>query len=287
MEHRGSHRASGYTGAIALLPDEIPALTRVVQGLAVYDVVAPTFYGLTIPAERQSEIHIRPTEKLLERVHAMDDRPLSIARPVDKRLVSRCRHFVLLLLGMLRAKQIPARARCGFGSYFNPPYFEDHWVCEYWNAAEARWILADPQIDEVWRTQLRIDHDVLNVPRDRFLVAADAWTRCRAGDADPARFGIQFGGLRGLWFVAGNLIRDLAALNKVEMLPWDVWGAQPRSDDPLDDELLVFFDGLAELTREPDVAFDDLRELYASDERVRVPQTVFNAIANRPEPSEA
>ena len=279
--------AGRYARTFDALPDEIPALTRVVQGLAVYDVVAPTFYGLTIPAERQNEIHLRPIEKLLERVHAMDDRPLSIARPVDKRLVSRCRHFALLLLGMLRAKQIPARARCGFGSYFNPPYFEDHWVCEHWSAAEARWILVDPQIDEVWRTQLRIDHDVLNVPRDRFLVAADAWTRCRAGDADPTRFGIQFGGLRGLWFVAGNLIRDLAALNKVEMLPWDVWGAQPRSNEPLDDEQLAFFDGLAELTREPEVAFDDLREVYASDARVRVPQTVFNAIANRPEPSEA
>jgi DNA invertase Pin-like site-specific DNA recombinase len=41
-------------------------------------------------------------------------------------------------------------------------------VCEIWNAAKRRWLLADPQFDEVWRKALEIDHDVLDVPRDRF-----------------------------------------------------------------------------------------------------------------------
>ena len=30
--------------------------------------------------------------------------------------------------------------------------------------------------------------------------------------------------MRGLWFIAGNLIRDAAALNNMETLPWDVGG---------------------------------------------------------------
>src|SRR5262245_53343946 len=111
---------------------------------------------------------------------------------------------------MLRAKRVSARARCGFGAYFNPPYFEDHWVCEYWHAAESRWALADPQFDEVWRAELDIDHDILDVPRDRFLVAGDGWAECREGRADPSMFGIQFADFRGLWFIAGSIIRDLA-----------------------------------------------------------------------------
>jgi len=37
----------------------------------------------------------------------------------------------------------------------------------------------------------------------------------------------------------------LAALNKMEMLPWDVWGAQPQPDESLDEERLAFFDRLA------------------------------------------
>jgi hypothetical protein len=89
-------------------------------------------------------------------------------------------------------------------------------------------VLVDAQFDEVWRNKLSIEHDILDVPRDRFLVAADAWTQCRAGNADPGKFGIGFVHMHGLWYIAENLVRDLAALNKIEPLPWDVWGAQPK-----------------------------------------------------------
>jgi transglutaminase-like putative cysteine protease len=80
---------------------------------------------------------------------------------------------------MLRSKRIPARVRCGFGTYLNAGFFEDHVVCEFWDAAERRWLLVDPQFDEVWRKALEIDHDVLNVPRDRFLIAAVGTTGAR------------------------------------------------------------------------------------------------------------
>jgi hypothetical protein len=243
----------------------------------------PTFYGFSIPEGRRSEIHIRPMEKMRERLLALEERELTVSRPVDRRLVGRCHHFMLFLIAILRAKGVSARGRCGFGAYFNPPYFEDHWVCEYWNADQQRWILVDTQFDEVWRAKLNIKHDILDVPRDQFLVAADAWIRCRRGEADPSKFGIDFAGLRGLWFIAGSLVRDVAALNKMEMLPWDVWGAQPRAEQPVEDEQLAFFDRLAAITCAPDSSFDELRDFYAKDDRLRVPSTVFNALLNRPE----
>jgi molybdopterin converting factor small subunit len=265
------------------LPGDIGVLAGIVQGLAVHEFVASEFYGFDVPEERKGESHIRRVEAMLDRILAIAPRPLSVARPPEKRLVGVCHHFVLLLVAMLRAHGVPARARCGFGSYFNPPYFEDHWVCEYWEAAAGRWALADPQFDEVWRSQLRIDHDVLDVPRDRFLVAGDAWERCRAGQGDPARFGIIKGNLRGLWFIAGDLVRDLAALNKVETLPWDVWGAMPGPDAPLRDEQLALFDRLAALTQKPDASFAEVRGLYEDDGRLRVPGTVFNSLLQRQE----
>ena len=46
---------------------------------------------------------------------------------------------------------------------------------------------------------------------------------------------------------------------------------------------LAFFDHLATITADPDAAFDELRESYEKDERLRVPATVFNALLNRPE----
>jgi transglutaminase-like putative cysteine protease len=52
---------------------------------------------------------------------------ISTARPPQKRLVGVCHHPMLLLVAMLRAQGVPARARSGFGSYFNPGFFEDHW----------------------------------------------------------------------------------------------------------------------------------------------------------------
>jgi Transglutaminase-like superfamily len=266
------------------LPNDATALSRIVQGLGIYDVVARDFYGFEPPADRLNEIHPRPIAKRLARIVELDDRPLQIARKPEDRVLGRCNSFALLLVSMLRAKGVPARSRCGFAAYFNPPDFEDHWVCEYWDAQERRWRLADPQIDEVWRRRLNIRFDTLDLPRTQFLMAAEAWRRCRRGEADERRFGISFAGLRGLWFVAGSVVRDTAALNKMEMAPWDVWGAQPGPQEEFD---LAFFDDLAALTRDPDGAFTDVRRRYKEDDRLRVPATVFNALNERREAIDA
>jgi hypothetical protein len=222
MTSTGNHAA-----LIELLPDDVGQLVRIIHGLAIYDVVASDFYGVQLRDDRQADIHTRPFAAMLDRLMAIEGHPLAQPRPPDKRLACRCRNYTLFLVAPLRAMGVPARARCGFAAYFNPGHYEDHWVCEYWNASEERWQLVDPQLDEVWRTQLGIDFDVLDVPRDQFLVAADAWRRCRADGDHAQQFGISFAHLYGLWFIAGNLIRDLAALNKMEMHPWDIWGAQP------------------------------------------------------------
>jgi hypothetical protein len=282
--HAGPMTSAGkHADLLERLPNDLETLVGVVQGLAIHEFVAPSFYGATITDERRSESHIRPVEEMLDRILAMDDGPLTISRPPERRLVGVCRHFMVLLLAMLRAKRIPARGRCGFGTYFNPGFFEDHVVCEYWNAAEERWVLVDPQFDEVWRKRLGIGHDVLDVPRDRFLVAADAWNECRAREADPNKFGISNGNLRGLWFIAGNLIHDVATLNRMEMLRWDAWGGMPRPDQSLKEDQISPYDALAMVTDAPDQSFDELRRLYESDDRLRVSTAVFNSLLNRAE----
>jgi transglutaminase superfamily protein len=259
------------------------ALSRVIQGLGIYDVVARDFYGFDPPKDRLSEIHLRPIARRLARIVELDARPLHLARPPERRVLGRCNSFALMLVSMLRAKGVPARSRCGFAAYFNAPNFEDHWVCEYWDARERRWRLVDPQIDEVWRRRLDIRFDTLDLPRTQFLTAAEAWRRCRSGEPDE-RFGISFAGLRGLWFVAGSLIRDMAALNKMEMAPWDVWGAQPPPGQEFD---LGFFDELAALTHDPDGAFAEVRRRYEEGADLRVPPTVFNALNQQHEAIDA
>ena len=265
------------------LPSGAPGITRTVQGLLIYEHVAKEFYGVDLSEPRRAESHIRPVEKIVDAILALDSRPLSLARPPEKRLAGICRHFALLAIAMFRARGVPARMRCGFGTYFNPPFFEDHVVCEYWNAGENRWVLIDPQFDAVWLRHFDLDHDILDVPHDRFLVAAEAWRRCRSGDAEPGRFGIAFHDLRGLWFVAGSLVREVAALNKHELLPWDMWGAQPGINAALDAGELAFFDRLAALAIAPDKNFSELREVFAGDDRLRLTGTVFNAQRRRDE----
>jgi hypothetical protein len=275
--------AGRHAQAIAKLPDDVGALAEIIQGLAIHLYMAEA-YGFRVPEGRKAEAHIRHADKILARILALDDRPLTAARPPEKRVVGVCHHFALLMTAMLRAKGIPARYRCGFGAFFNPPFFEDHVLCEYWNADEARWIQVDPQLDAVWRGALKFTFDPLDVPRDQFLLSTDAWALCRTGKADPARFGIFVGDLRGLWFIAASLVRDIAALNKTELLPWDCWGIMPHPGQELDAGQLAFFDRLAAIAAQPDASHQELRALYEKDERVRVPKTVFSALLNRPEP---
>jgi hypothetical protein len=264
------------------LPQDVSALAGLVPGLSIHEYMAAE-YGVTIPEDRKRETHIRSLDRMLDRILDLDGRPLAERRPPDMRLVGVCNHFAVLFVGMLRAKGIPARARWGFGSYFNPPFFEDHVLGEYWNAEEARWVRADAQLDEMFRKALKLDFNTLDVPQDRFVIAGDAWVECRAGRADASKYGIFKGDLRGLWFIGCSLVKEVAALNKMELLPWDTWGAMPKPGSTLSADQLRFFDRLAELTRAPDPAFAELRKLYDGDDRVRVPAQVFNSLLNRNE----
>jgi transglutaminase-like putative cysteine protease len=84
-----------------------------------------------------------------------------------------------MLAAMLRAKGIPARARCGFGTYFTPGRWEDHWVCEYWHNTAQQWIMVDAQLDAVQQEVLQITFDPLNMAPGHFVLAGEAWQLCR------------------------------------------------------------------------------------------------------------
>jgi hypothetical protein len=273
--------ALSHAGRQARLLEDLPrdpaALARIVQGLLMHEHVAPA-YGLKLSAEQHAQAHVRSVEEMLQAIATRDPRPLSAARAEGERQVGVCRHFTLMHVAMLRSHGVAARARCGFGAYFEKGKFVDHWVTEYWNEPAKRWVLLDPQLDARQRDLFRIAFDPLDVPRDQFLVAGDAWRLCRAGKADPQSFGIL--DMHGLWFIAGNVVRDLAALNNREMLPWDVWGPMTQDDAEVD---IALIDRLAELTHDPDAHFAELRAAYDKGPPLSVPTTVFNAVLNRAE----
>jgi len=244
------------------------SLCQVVQGLMVHIFWAER-HGLKLSDERKQEVELRWVTRMLARIRELDDRPLTQARPLDKKLVGNCRDHTTLLCAILRHQGVPARARCGFAAYFLPNHFEDHWVAEYWNESKQRWMMVDAQLDALQRDQLHIQFDPLDVPSDQFLTGGRAWQMCRAGQADPETFGILH--MHGMWFIRGDLGRDFLALNKIEILPWDGWGILYQDEKALTDEDRAFLDHIAALTVAGDAQFEQIRSLYESDERLRMP----------------
>ncbi len=270
--------APAYRLVMGALPDDVPALVRAVRGLMVHVFWADR-YGLSLSPERQGEVQLRYSSAQLARIFELDARPLSVERPPERRLVGNCRDFSTLLAMLLRELGVPARARCGFGRYFLPNHFEDHWVCEYWNAAQTRWVLVDAQVDALQQAVLQTDFDTLDVPRDQFIVAGKAWQMCRAGRANPNNFGIF--DMHGYWFIRGNLARDVAALNKVEMLPWDGWGIGDTPDSTLTPDDYAALDYAAALTAADQPDFAALRVLDA-DARFHVPARISSYLKDGP-----
>ncbi len=262
-----------YRSQIEKLPGDVASLTALTHALVVHEHMAPA-YGVVLSDEDRSSVQHRSIEQLLDHIMSRDDRTLDHPRAAAKRVPGNCWHFVTLLVAMLRVHGTPARARCGFANYFNQSIFEDHWVCEYWHAEQQRWILVDAQIDEMQRVLFAIDFDPLDVPREHFLVAGQAWARCRAGTADPEAFGLSITKRFGSWYVASNLMRDAAALQGMEMLPDDTWAAMPGPDQPVGDELAALFDYLATVTQAPDTTVTERRQL-SRDDRLRLPDPEF------------
>ena len=253
------------------LPTEVPTLRRVVQGILIHVFWAER-YGVTLSEERSGEVQLRWVKRMLRRVRELDDRPLTDARPPEARAVGNCRDFSVMLCAMLRHQGVPARARCGFGAYFTPGKYEDHWVCEYWRVDEERWVLVDAQLDELQCEALRIGFDPCDVPRDQFLPGGRAWQLCRSGEADPDDFGIF--DMHGLWFVLGDLGRDVASLNRMELLPWDGWGIVDGEDRDYSEEEWDLLDRAAALSLADNAAFPELRAIYENDARLRVPSSI-------------
>src|SRR5207247_789901 len=170
--------------------------------------------GWRPPKDRHPEIDTRRVRAMLARLAALDPRPLAEARPPERRLVDCCRDFTVLLCAMARHHGIPIRARVGFARYFIPDFHVDHEIVEWWDSGERRWRLVDPELSERHLAHYQIGFDPFDVPRNQFIVGGRAWQLCRTGAADPETFGLapDLPEPRGIRFVRGHVIQDLAAL---------------------------------------------------------------------------
>lgn len=245
------------------LPNGVEEIVEVIQGLFLH-VFWASEYGVTLSELQKQHVQSRKVSKILSVLNSLDKSPLTQSRPYDKRFIGNCRDHSVFLCSILRSKGIPARARCGFGTYFSPDHYEDHWICEYWNGNESRWVSVDPQLDRLQKDKLKISFDTLDMPKREFVTGGEAWKLCRSGAADPNSFGIFE--MKGLGFVLGDFIRDIASLNKMELLPWDCWGFMLKDVKRLSVEEYALLDGVAELVI---AGSEQIYELYEKSQGLK------------------
>ena len=272
---------------LAALPADPARLLTAISGLVLHPLfVGPL--GITAPAGSEADVESRSVPRILDRILERDAAPLDVARPPERRFIGICRDYALLACAALRQHHVPARLRVGFAAYFTPGYLEDHWVCEY--HAGDRWRRLDPELSPSVRAHFGIAFDPADVPREAFLVAGEVWRRVRAGAIDAATCGVSVIGVGGRGFIAASVARDLAALNKREMLAWDVWGlplglrpgVPVPPDEPLPEDTARRLDAVAALTAAPEPDWARLREAHDRDDGFRVPPVVTSFTSRGP-----
>lgn len=297
------HKA--FTDWLAADPDVI---YQVAQGLLVH-VIWIGYYDINYIEANEYAQKTAYMEDLLDKALELDSSNLAIPRHPRDRVIVCCREFATLMCALLRAKGIPARSRCGFAYYFSwNGQYEDHWICEYWNG--TRWVMADPQIDAFqqssvisWSLNSGCSNEKLmektrqfnprDLKTDEFITAGHAWKLCRSGGAYPGNFGIScpirpewgIDSLYGLWFVRGQLLRDFAAVNKVETVPylvrickgldWKPWRLVASKDSELTGDDLSLLDYIAELLTDVDANFGKIREAYSANSDLAVPEEII------------
>lgn len=263
---RYSHLFSG-------LPTTIPELCKIVQNSFIHLLIlkfhGEKAYKITMEdlqkknRNLKEELNTLTIEEELKIICDLNSSPLTVKRPPVERILGNCRDYALLLCSILRHQGVPARVRSGCEAYLTPDqdFYEDHYITEYWNTQENRWILVDPQIDEFQHEMMKISINVYDVPRNKFVVGGKAWKWYRTQKADPYRFGIF--DYSGPDYIRFKLVNDLAFLNKEEGMAWGGWGLAAAAGENLSSEDYALLDYLADVTARTDNSnFEEIRQLY-------------------------
>lgn len=184
--------------------------------------------------------------------HFLQVRDIEQEFKTQKLVCAKCRDYTMLCVALIRAAGIPARARCGFATYFELGGYTDHWVVEYWDKDRQGWHLLDAQTKRY------------DLQTGQFINAATAWQLYRKYGFSADLFGFtsvpEFAET-GTSYLIGNMVRDVSALLKEELSYVEDFPMKQK-DYPLNETNLALLDKISDLILNEDIA--SLKEIYNS-----------------------
>jgi hypothetical protein len=195
----------------------------------------------------------------------LDNRGFVLDRRVEDKIIVTCRYVAILMASILKSKNIPCRVRSGFAPYLVPELSIDHWINQYWNEAEHKWITFDA--DGFYDNNIGFEQ--YNIADKKFDWAAETWKGLRKRTLDEKRY-FNAGGFTGFMPVPWALFYDFHSLMNNEILYLQGPYYLPFDFDKIDDKDLNDIDELAELLLDPDKNFDELLRIWTTEKRYRI-----------------
>ena len=143
--------------------------------------------------------------------------------------------------------------------------YMEHWVNEYWDLNENRWVLAD--VDGYYEYEHRFGCSQFDLPRRKFVTASEAWIGMRQNTLNKKLDVFTPTALEGL---CDYLFMDFHALMNNEIF----YSYQPLylrgGIQALRERELYELDHLAELLSEPDKNMEQTEQLMIDASHVKV-----------------
>ena len=266
-----------YKEFVLSLPDDIPSI-----GMLVCDQIThpsmyftepspyleDTYFGkfASYPKHRfknEDELYITAVA-MIAGILRLDETGFTKNRDVTKRITVSCRQASVLFSAILKAKGIPCRSRAGFMDFGDAgESYMEHWVNEYWDFNQNRWVLAD--VDGYYEYEQRFGYSQFDLPRRKFVTASEAWLGLRKNMLDKKLDVFSPDPLEG---VCEYLFMDFHALMNNEIF----YSYQPLylrgGIQTLNEGELCELDHLAELLAEPDKNRKEIEHLWDTNEKL-------------------
>ena len=169
--------AGAYKDFLLSLPDEIPSIGRCVCDQITHPSMYFTepspylkdaYFGKfsSYPKHRfknEDELYITVVS-MIAGVRYLEETGPGEEKDVARRITVSCRQASVLFSAILKAKGIPCRSRAGFMDFGDAgESYLEHWVNEYWDFGERRWVLAD--VDGYYEYEERFGYSQFDLPR--------------------------------------------------------------------------------------------------------------------------